>query len=101
MSKFGTNKSFNKTSNSNTGTSKFTRVGDLTVSKKTQQELGDKVVDDLKESKMNLWLNVYIPEGTELVLKKGDKIMLSFAPVTTKDGKEISYVVGKALIAGE
>lgn len=106
MSRFGSQA---RSSNRNTqrNESKFQNFGSVTTTKATQEKLGLEINQQLKESGITVAVNVYLPKGTsEITFRNGDTFYVSFKEVTgkdgkaltTKDGRPMDYIVGKAAI---
>jgi hypothetical protein len=85
-------------------------IGSIVVSKKTIEKHGEEVKEELKNSDMNLVANIYLPKGSnELVLRNGDSLIISFRPMTGKDGKPLmskngkplDFIVGKLLLPSD
>jgi len=78
--------------------SNFMRIGSVTVSKKTTEEYkkdGDNVVEMLQDSGIQLWVQIYLPKGTDaLNVKHGEKLLLSLKEVE----KAPDFVVGTVAI---
>lgn len=64
------------------GNNQFTRIGSVTVTKKTVENLGDEVLNDLKGSGIQLWAEIFLKQGVDAMnLRHGDKVLISLKDV--------------------
>lgn len=63
------------------------KLGDISVSERVVEEVGEDVVDNLRDANIGMYVKVYPPKGVdEIVIKRGDYINIRLCK--SKYGKE-------------
>lgn len=88
-----------KQSYNNKNGSSLKKIGYVTLTSKAKKEGGQALHEDLVNSKLSVWARISLPKGTNAMeLKNKDKLLITFMPLTNKEGEVIDYAVGSISI---
>lgn len=77
---------------------KFARIGSVVVAKGSVEKIGDQIVDELKDSGIQLWIQPFFNKGVNSVtINKDSKILVSLQAVKGAP----DFVVGKVSVVVE